>query len=654
MRSQFRMTGRQLPHNRSHLTKARTRMAPTPTDLAAAMHAALQAGDLAQVLELAAARPAEANEFSELLRGLAQQASGQHTQAVATFRRLAQAHPEASAHWNNLGVACRDAGDATQAEQALLRAQSLAPNDAEVHYNLGLLWLQQRRWSAARQALLDAVALAPSFVEARLQAAHACHVCGDNDGQEAMLDGAADWPAQPAEQAMLLATLLSAQGQLAAAMRALEQALLPGGDQEAALRLRLAAQRAALYERGNRLALARTALQQLPLDALDVLPPTEQRARFDGWSAHAAVAMREGDVAGAATLYRRALELAGDDDGRAGAGFGLAAALDRLGRHEQAWQAAGQAHAAQLPVVREVVPELLSAERTPLQLSERTVDRAAYANWSQPPAPDAAHSPVFVVGFPRSGTTLLEQMLDAHPDFRSMDERAFMHELTERLALAGQRYPDDLARLSANEIAQLRALYYRRVAKVLPELGQHRLVDKNPLNLLCLPMIVRLFPQARIVLCLRHPCDVLLSCYLQPFRSPAFMALCSSLPRLAQGYVQAFEQWQQHVETFAPSVLEWRYEAVTERFDEQRARLGEFLDLADPAPLARFAEHARGKGFISTPSYAQVTEGIHRRAVGRWQAYRAAFEPVLPMLRPLLERWGYADDVRQENSGSGT
>jgi len=179
------------------------------------------------------------------------------------------------------------------------------------------------------------------------------------------------------------------------------------------------------------------------------------------------------------------------------------------------------------------------------------------------------------------------------------------------------------------------------VGRVVPDLGPRRLVDKNPLNMLCLPMIMRLFPQARIILCLRHPCDVLLSCSMQPFRSPAFMVLCSSLDRLARGYVRAFEQWQRQVEVFRPQVLEWRYESVVGDLDGHLARLAAFLEVADASPMARFAEHARNKRFISTPSYAQVTQGIHPRAVNRWHGYREQFEPVLPLLRPLIERLGY-------------
>ncbi|MBN8713344.1 MAG: sulfotransferase [Xanthomonadales bacterium] len=617
---------------------------PRPAkNIAAAMVAAWNAGNPARILELAPHAGAEESGSEDvlLLLGLAEQATGRHGDAAITFRRLTTLRPGVSAYWNNLGVACREAGQLAAAEEALSTAQALAPRDAEVKYNLGLLRLEQRRWAQAREILLDAVALEPGFIEARLQAAHACYICGDNTGQQSMLASAADWPAQDAEQALVLATMLSVQGELGAALDALDKAILPPAPAADTMRLRLSAQRAALYERNNQLERASQELRQLPLAMLEHLPPEASQARMDGWRAHAALAMREGDLAAAAALNAKVLALADNDETIAGANFGLAAALDRQGLHAQAWAALCAAHAAQLNLAREVTPELATADSQPLPIAAHTVDLQSYARWSTPEAPDAAHSPVFVVGFPRSGTTLLEQMLDAHADFASMDERAFIHELTERMALAGQKYPQDLATLTHDDVAQLRALYFSMVANALPERGSRRLVDKNPLNMLCLPMIMRLFPKARIILCLRHPCDVLLSCSMQPFRSPAFMVLCSSLQRLAQGYVRAFEYWHGQAGVFAPHVLEWRYESVVSNFDAEVARLGRFLDVADTSAMTRFAEHARNKQFISTPSYAQVTEALYRKRVGRWEAYREQFASVLPVLQPWLERLGY-------------
>jgi tetratricopeptide (TPR) repeat protein len=371
------------------------------------------------------------------------------------------------------------------------------------------------------------------------------------------------------------------------------------------------------------------------------LPTHHPQLSCAAWLAHAAVAARRGDPQRAAECYERVLAVSDDAEVLAQAAFGLAAVRDKQSRHHDAWQALQRAHDVQLSIARNIVPDLMTEDSQPLEMADLSVSRIERDRWVPLKALRREQSPVFVVGFPRSGTTLLEQMLDAHPDFCAMDERAFIHELTERMHMAGQSYPSALAHLTDTEADQLRAVYAAMVHKVVPDLGTRRLVDKNPLNMLCLPMIARLFPEARIILCLRHPCDVLLSCYMQSFRSPAFMVLCSSLQRLARGYVRAFEHWFDQMEVFAPRVLEWRYESVVNRFDEHVLKLGHFLELDDPAPLARFAEHARSKHYISTPSYAQVTQGIHNRAVHRWHAYREMFEPVLPLLQPVMERLGY-------------
>ena len=618
---------------------------PSSQQLVADMVAAYNNGDLSRVLALgeSVADLNNADDSVLLLLGIAQQSAGQYVEAVATFRRLTARRPDVSEYWNNLSIVARQAGDTNMAEQAMLKALGLAPEQAEVHYNLGLLYAEQARWLLAREALLQAVSLAPDFVEARLQAAYACHFCGDTRGAEVALDGATEWPPQPFEQALILATILSSLGHQATAFHSLDHAILPDGPQRQHAQWRIAALRASLYERNNQIEQASAALSPLPVELLQSLPSGEQLLRQAGLQVHASLAARLGDLEQAATLYRQLQDEGNDVQVVASAAFSLAAARDKQKRRDEAWQALETAHARQLEFAADFVPELLTEGSQPLDMVTQQVGRIEFDRWAPLQAPKSHESPVFVVGFPRSGTTLLEQMLDAHPDFRSMDERAFVYELIKRMQLSGQNYPTELAHLTQHNVDQLRDIYTDMVRRVVPDLGQRRLVDKNPLNMLCLPMIVRLFPEARIILCLRHPCDVLLSCFMQPFRSPAFMVLCSSLERLARGYVDAFEHWYRHVEVFAPRVLEWRYESVVTRFDEHVGRLGQFLELTDASPMAQFAQHARNKGFISTPSYAQVTQNIHSKAVNRWHAYREKFEPVLPILRPMMERLGYSD-----------
>jgi hypothetical protein len=276
-----------------------------------------------------------------------------------------------------------------------------------------------------------------------------------------------------------------------------------------------------------------------------------------------------------------------------------------------------------------------------LGIVDTRVSAAEYRCWKTDNAPDAAHSPIFVLGFPRSGTTMLEQMLDAHPALKSMDEQPFAQRVIERMESFGLRYPEDLGQLDGGQCEALRSTYWSCVAKVAELTPGQRLVDKNPLTMLRLPLLKRIFPNSRIVFVVRHPCDVLLSCYMQHFNAPAFTVLCSSMDRLARGYARAMEFWFDQVEVLKPSVHEWCYEEALEDFDTQVARLGTYLQLDDTAPLKEFSIHARAKGYISTPSYAQVIKPLYRTSRGRWRKYREFFEPVLPTLAPVLEHWGY-------------
>jgi hypothetical protein len=274
-------------------------------------------------------------------------------------------------------------------------------------------------------------------------------------------------------------------------------------------------------------------------------------------------------------------------------------------------------------------------------IAEHGCDPEDVARWNPADGPPATESPVFIVAFPRSGTTLLELALDAHPLLRSMDEQPFLHNALDDLAASGARYPTELGRLGRAELDAVRARYWQRVRTRVELAPGQRLVDKNPLNLLRLPVIQRLFPNAHVLLAIRHPCDVLLSCFMQHFRAPEFALLCQSLPVLAGGYRKAFDFWYQQQALLQARVRELRYENFVADFASQVRATVEFLGLPwDERALAP-GRRAAEKGYISTPSYSQVVQPITSRAVGRWHHYRGHFAAVLPLLQPLLERWDY-------------
>jgi hypothetical protein len=265
-----------------------------------------------------------------------------------------------------------------------------------------------------------------------------------------------------------------------------------------------------------------------------------------------------------------------------------------------------------------------------------------YARWPRLIAPETGDSPVFIVGFPRSGTTLLEQMLDAHPALQSMDENPFFNRLADKLRRHDPRIMLNLDLLQQRDCDELRKQYLIMVSEKIERRWNAQLVDKNPLNMMWVPLIHRLFPNAKFILALRHPCDVILSCYMQNFRSSIIGAACASLERLAHAYVQSMQTWLEDERIFQPKVLVSRYEELVADVPRQIGNIAQFLELDDDGPMLNFDEHARSKGYIGTPSYSQVIEPVNTKGLNRWTRYRREFEPVLSIIEPMLRHWKYS------------
>ena len=320
--------------------------------------------------------------------------------------------------------------------------------------------------------------------------------------------------------------------------------------------------------------------------------------------------------------------------------FPLAKACDALGRYDEAFAAAEEAHRSQLEFLALATARSPTAQSQMWSLTEQGCEPDDVARW-ETDAPAIEHSPIFVVGFPRSGTTLLEQVLDAHPQLQSMGEQTFLSSAIEEVTTRGIRYPAELGRLNTQALDEIRVHYWERVGtRAHLEPGQ-RLVDKNPSNMVLLPLIKRLFPRAHIILAIRHPCDTLLSCFLQHFISH-FALVCRDLSTLAGAYSRVFGVWYSQWHVLRPCSYELRYEELATNFAAEVHKVCDFLQLPWHDGMLAPGEHARAKGFISSPSYAQVLEPISNRSVGKWKHYESHFGEALPMLMPWIERWGYS------------
>ena len=373
-----------------------------------------------------------------------------------------------------------------------------------------------------------------------------------------------------------------------------------------------------LLERGNRLdrlpalvAEAEAAGVRLAyLDALafDLAGETEAALA----AAHS-IPVAEGPVLRAALIARLA-----DKAGNAALAFSASREVNRLlaAAHPGAQQAAAE--------YRRHVAALI-AMLTP-----------AYVAGLAPPLPGERPAPVFLVGFPRSGTTLLDTLLMGHPDIHVLEEVPLLQRAAESLG--------DFALLpgmDAAGVARLRALYFEALDAHSPPPGK-TVVDKLPLNLLGAPLIHRLFPDAKFIFVERQPCDIVLSCFMQKFDLNPAMANFLDLGTAAQLYDLVMTFWTRARELLPLDVHDMRYEDLVADPEERMRALIAFLGLDWDKALLDHRTTAAARGLIATPSYHQVAQPIYGRAAGRWERYRAQLEPVLPILAPWCEKMGYA------------
>ncbi|MFO1128899.1 MAG: sulfotransferase [Rhodospirillales bacterium] len=572
------------------------------------------------------------------LSGLLARTAGDTERARALVTRAIAARPRQAAFHNSLGVICLEAGEAEEALGHFARALACDPLYAEALLNRGNASLRLGRLDDAIAAYDAALALRPDYAEVLCNRGRALHLMDRPAEAVADLERALRLRPAYAAAARYLGDSLAALGRGEAARAAYGRALAAVPDDAETL-----AGLASLEERLNRLeeaaAAAGRSLARDPRQVRAALTlarvlrrqgrPGEGLARLQPFS----------EKAGGGTAQERR-------EAAALVAFERAMLHDRAGDYAAAYAAFVEGHRkmdAAWPVSpgdRAFFPELstrLAARFTPEWVG----------TWTPPPAPpaDELPDPVFLVGFPRSGTTLLEQMLDAHPELRTLEEKDAIDVVRRRIAGLPGGYPDALATLPAADLAALRALYRAEVARHLGGAAPTGLlVDKMPLNSLEAGLIHRLFPRARFLLALRHPADVVLSNFMQAFKPNAAMAQFSSLASAARFYAEVMALWQQYSAVLPLAVHTVRYEDLVADLEGEARRIIAFLGIPWRAELLGYRERAMARP-IATPSYHQVVEPVYRRAVGRWHNYRRFLDETgaLALLAPFITAFGYEE-----------
>jgi tetratricopeptide (TPR) repeat protein len=256
--------------------------------------------------------------------------------------------------------------------------------------------------------------------------------------------------------------------------------------------------------------------------------------------------------------------------------------------------------------------------------------------WTKVQIEPSPPSPIFIVGFPRSGTTLLDTLLMNLPQLHVLEEMPVINAVEEALGDQAR-----LATLGPEEAAGLRARYFEALERIAPPGPGQSIVDKYPLSMARMPLIHRLFPDAKIVFVERHPCDAVLSAFMSNFQLNQAMRSFVSLEDAARTYDAVFESWTRAEALLPLDVHRIRYERMVVDLEGEMRPLLAFLDLEwDPKVLDNRAG-AAGRTYVRTASYSQISEPIYRRSAGRWERYRGQMADVLPILSPWAERLGY-------------
>ncbi|MGH6870387.1 MAG: tetratricopeptide repeat-containing sulfotransferase family protein [Rhizomicrobium sp.] len=313
--------------------------------------------------------------------------------------------------------------------------------------------------------------------------------------------------------------------------------------------------------------------------------------------------------------------------------------LDRQDRFAEAFEGYAAANAV---LARAYAPRFAGlpagTQRVARLLAEFTaVPAERWAAIAAGPSPAAGH--VFVLGFYRTGTTLLGQILASHPAVVTLEEKPLLVEAAAEFL----EPPGGLARLAdltAEDASHYRDLYWRHVRKNEPGIAGKIVVDKLPLNSLALPVIARLFPEAKIVFAVRDPRDVVFSCFRRLLNVNRDTFEMLSLERGAAFYAAVMDLAAAYRARLPLAALDVRNEDVAADFEPQVKRICAFLGLGWKDSMARFGEASRARS-IATPSAAQVARGISSDGVGQWRRYAAELAGILPALARWTGRFGY-------------
>jgi tetratricopeptide (TPR) repeat protein len=330
---------------------------------------------------------------------------------------------------------------------------------------------------------------------------------------------------------------------------------------------------------------------------------------------------------------------------RVRAAYAMAGILDGAGQYDEAMTALLEGKAIQRAQAAAFAAPLQQMQKLNTDMAQ-CITGAILDRWRadgsklQPP-----RRITLLTGHPRSGTTLLEQVLDAHSDVISLEETTLIHD--EIYVLMGRDFPAGagifqmLDSAPPSVLRQLRENYFQCAERYLHQpISNRMLVDKNPGVNVMVPVLARVFPETKFLVALRDPRDVVMSCFMQSLTLTPVSSAYLTLGETVKQYASVMEFWRAMLPRMGGQAMYARYEEMVEDLPSVARAVLSFLGLGFEENTLKFSEHARTKR-INSPSQAEVKKPVYQSAVGRWRNYQKYLEPYLSGLEPFLKELNY-------------